>query len=268
MKKNLLRGAAAIAIAAAAGSAFAADLPARGGVVAPPPIITAPLFTWSGFYVGLNAGYHFQDNSASTVGTPGFVALGALVPRSLGVGKDGFIGGGQIGYNQQFGALVAGVEADIQWVDNERRGTAFTSAVPVGGLGFLTTSATSRTEYLGTLRARLGFVPMDRALLYVTGGLAYGNPRNEVGVVGSGAGLPLWAGSSNSTRAGWTVGGGFEYAFTNNITAKLEYLYYDLGRRTVTATPLNAAAAATGVAYVARFENQGHIVRAGVNWKF
>ncbi len=102
-------------------------------------------------------------------------------------------------------------------------------------------------------------------MLYVTGGLAYGNPRNDAFVT-----TPIgqaWAGSSNSTRAGWTVGGGAEYAFTNNITAKIEYLYYDLGRTTVTATQF-AGPVVPGVAYQARFENTGQLVRAGVNFKF
>ncbi len=265
MKNGLLRGVAAVAMLSAAGAAFAADLPNRREVFAPAasPVIVPPTFTWSGFYVGVNAGYNFRDNSATTVGTPGFVALGAAVPGSLSVGRDGFIGGAQIGWNQQYGNVVAGVEADFQGLESQRRGSSFTSPA----LGGLTTAATSRMDYFGTVRARLGYVPMDRLMIYVTGGLAYGNPRNDAAVGAAGTGA-LWAGSSDATRFGWTVGGGLEYALTNQWTAKLEYLYYDLGRRTVTANPINAAAAATGVAYQARFENTGQIVRAGVNYKF
>jgi outer membrane immunogenic protein len=262
MKTFLISGAAVLALTAVAGPAFAADLPGRRAVVSAPPVIVPPTFIWTGFYAGLNAGYNVGRNDANTVGTPGFVALGAAVPASLRTGKDGFIGGGQVGYNQQFGMFIAGVEADLQYVDG-KRATAFTSPA----LGGLTTTAGTETTYLGTLRARLGVTPVDRLMLYVTGGLAYGNPNNTASVVAAGPGA-VWGGSSDSTRLGFAVGGGAEYALTNNWTAKIEYMYYDLGRRTVTASPLNAAALGTGVAYQARFENTGQIVRAGVNYKF
>jgi outer membrane immunogenic protein len=262
MKNYLLGGAAALIGLMGAGVAGAADLPARTGPV-PAPVMYSTMFSWTGFYAGVNAGYHFHDNKATTTGTPAFVALGTLVPGSLATGKDGFIGGGQIGYNYQFGAVVAGVEADLQYVDG-KRATVFTN-------GPVATGAGSGLEYLGTVRARLGYVPMDRLMIYVTGGLAYGNPQNTA-VVTTVAPLPagLWAGSSDNTRFGYTIGGGVEYALTNNWTAKVEYLYYDLGRQSVTAGPVNAATAAAfpGVAYQARFQNNGSIVRGGVNYKF
>lgn len=263
MSHPLLRGVAAMALVAAAGSASAADLPNRRGVAMAPPIVAPPLFTWTGFYAGLNAGFNLRDNKAATVGNPTFLTLGASVPASLAVGRNGFIGGAQIGYNQQYGMFVAGVETDLQGIGNARRTSAFTGPA----LGGITTSASTDTTYLGTLRARLGVTPVDRLLVYATGGLAYGNVRNSVAVSAPGAGA-LWAGGSDTTRFGWTIGGGAEYAFDRNWSAKLEYLYYDLGKRTVTGVPLNAAATGTGAAYVARFENTGQIVRAGVNYKF
>lgn len=260
MNKFTIGGAAVMATLMAAGAAQAADLPARRGFV-PAPVVMAPAFMWTGFYAGVNAGYSFNDNKATTVGTPGFIGLGANVPGSLRTGKDGFIGGGQIGYNYQIGQFVLGVETDLQYVDGKRT-TSFTGPA----LGGITTAAGSELSYLGTLRARLGLVASERLMIYATGGLAYGNPNNTAAVAtGTGA---LWGGSSDATRFGYAIGAGAEYALTNNWTAKLEYLYYDLGRRTVTAGPLNAAATATGVAYQARFENAGSIVRAGVNYKF
>ncbi len=261
MKNVMMGGVSALAGLMAAGAVHAADLPARQGFV-PAPVVMAPAFMWTGLYAGVNAGYSFNDNKASTVGTPGFVALGANVPGSLRTGKDGFIGGVQIGYNYQMGNIVLGVETDLQYIDG-KRSSSFTSPA----LGGLTTAAGSELNYLGTVRARLGLVASERLLIYATGGLAYGNPDNTAAVVAVGPGA-LWGGGSDSTRFGYTVGAGAEYALTNNWTAKLEYLYYDLGRRTVTAGPLNAAATATGVAYQARFENTGSIVRAGVNYKF
>ncbi len=258
MKKFLIAGAAA---AAMTGTAFAADLPARSGPVAAP--FVPPVFTWTGFYAGLNAGYGFNRNDVDTVGTPGFVGLipGGGVPASLRVGGDGFVGGGQIGYNWQFGQTVFGVEADLQYAWAGR------SSSFVGG-GGLITSAGRDDGYLGTVRARLGFAA-DRFLIYATGGLAYGSFDTALSVTtAAGAGGPVWGGSSDSVRAGWTAGAGLEYAITNNWTVKLEGLYYDLGRQTITAAPLNAAAVATGVAYQGRVQNTGTIIRAGMNYKF
>jgi outer membrane immunogenic protein len=259
MKTSLLGGSVVLAGVMAASAAFAADLPARRGPVLAPAL--TPVFNWTGFYAGLNAGYSFNDNKAATVGTPGFIGLGAAVPSRLNTGRDGFIGGGQVGYLAQFGQAVIGAEADLQYIDN-KRATAFVSPA----LGGLATTAGSEMSYLGTLRARLGFAA-DRFLVYVHGGLAYGNPQNTAAVAAAGPGA-LWGGSSSASRFGYAVGAGVEYALTNNWTARLEYMYYDLGRRTVTAVPLNAAAAATGVAYQARFENNGSIVRGAINYKF
>ncbi len=261
MQKFLVGGAAALVGIMTVGAASAADLPARKGPIMAPAF--APIYSWTGFYAGLNAGFAFNNNKASTTGTPGFLALGpAAVPGSLGVGKNGFIGGGQIGYNQQYGLIVAGVEADFQYVDG-KRSRAFTDPATLGGL---TTRAGTELNYLGTLRARLGYSASDRLLIYVTGGLAYGNPQNSGGVVAVGPGAQ-WAGNSDKMRFGYTVGAGAEYALTNNWTAKLEYLYYDLGKQTVTATQF-AGAPIAGVAYQARYENSGSLVRAGVNYKF
>jgi outer membrane immunogenic protein len=260
MKKFLIGGVAALAMT---GVAAAADLPARKGPVFAPAL--APVFSWTGFYAGLNAGYGFGRNNATTIGTPGFLALAPVeVPNSLRVGGDGFVGGGQVGYNAQFGQVVVGLEADLQYAWGGRASSF------VGPLGVIT-SAGRDDGYLGTVRARLGFAA-DRFLIYATGGLAYGSFDTALAVgTAAGAGGPLWGGSSDSVRAGWAAGAGVEYAITNNWTVKLEGLYYDLGRKTITAGPLNAAAAGFGgggVAYQARVQNNGTILRAGVNYKF
>jgi outer membrane immunogenic protein len=263
MTKSLISGVAAAVGLLAAGAASAADLPARRGFV-PAPVLMAPAFMWSGFYAGLNAGYSFNSDKASTVGTPGFVGLGANVPASLAIGKNGFTGGGQIGYNYQMGNLVLGVETDLQYVAG-KGSQSFAGVAPP-----ITTSASRDNGYLGTLRARVGLVASERLMIYATGGLAYGAFQTDLQVTtAAGPAGPFWSGRSNSTRVGYTVGAGAEYALTNNWTAKLEYLYYDLGRNTVRTTPNAAAAGAfPGVAYDARVENTGQIVRAGMNYKF
>ena len=269
MKKLLVSSVAAFLVAAS-GAAFAADLPSRR--VAPSaPIFVPPSFTWTGFYAGLNAGYAFgASNEAKTNGTTGFSNLIApgIAPGALKVDGSGFIGGGQIGYNVQMNQLVFGVETDIQYVDN-KKSSSFIGA-PILGTQ-LNTTAQSELRYLGTLRARVGFVPVDRFLVYATGGLAYGDVRTTTSVSGVQAPALSWAGSKSDTKVGYTVGAGVEYAITNNWTLKGEYLYYDLGKQNVAATgnaAVRAVAALNGVDYLSRVDTKGHIVRAGVNYKF
>jgi outer membrane immunogenic protein len=265
VKKLLLSTVALVGLTMTAG---AADLPRRTVAPMVAPVVAVPVFTWTGFYVGVNAGYAFNaDSSATTVGTPGFQALVPLgiAPSSLDTGGDGFIGGAQIGFNYQFGLFVAGVEADLQYVDSGKRST-FVGA-PVLGTQ-LATSAESELEYLGTVRARLG-VAFDRVLVYATGGLAYGDVSLNASVNGVQVPAVAWNGSTSDIQVGYTIGGGVEYAFTNNLTLKAEYLYYDLGDQTVRTTPnALAAAVAPGVAYDARVETSGHIARIGLNYKF
>lgn len=264
MNKLLLSTVALVGLTVAAG---AADLPRR--TVAPvAPIVAVPVFTWTGFYVGVNAGYAFNaDSKAVTVGTPAFQTLipFGIVPSDLETGGDGFIGGAQIGFNYQFGAFVVGVEADLQYVDGGKQATFI--GAPVLGTQ-LATSAEAELDYLGTVRARVG-VAFDRLLVYGTGGLAYGDVSLRAGVNGVQAPALSWSGSTSDVQVGYTVGGGVEYAFTNNLTLKAEYLYYDLGDQTVRTTP-NALAAAVvpGVSYDARVETSGHIARVGLNYKF
>ncbi len=264
LKKFLLTVAA---FAALSSMAQAADLPRKSQPSFAPAV---PLFTWTGFYVGVNAGYAFGDGNTVTTGTPIFQTLIApgIVPSSLNTKANGFIGGGQIGYNLQFGSIVAGLEADIQFADLKKR-ASFTGG-PVLGTQ-LTTSAKSEVEYFGTLRARLGFTPIDRLLIYGTGGLAYGQIKTSGGVVGVQAPALAWSGSNSDTKFGYAVGAGLEYAITNNLTLKTEYLYYDLGKTTVNAVgnaAVRGVAALNGIDYVSRTENRGSIVRAGLNYKF
>ena len=193
MKKYLLASVAALGLVAA-GAASAADLPSRKGPIAAP--VYVPAFSWTGFYVGANAGYAWGNVNAN-----GFANVGNL---------DGFIGGGQVGYNYQIGQFVVGAEADFQGAD-------LSSGNNLGLVGV-------KTEYFGTVRARLGFA-VDRFMPYVTGGWAYGNVKTSIPAIGFS--------SDRSHTGGWTLGGGVEYAFTNNIIAGVEYLYVDLGEKNI-----------------------------------
>lgn len=192
MKKFLLASVAALGIVAA-GAASAADLPSRKGPVEAP--IYVPAFTWTGFYVGANAGYAWGNVNADGIANIGDI--------------DGFVGGGQVGYNYQMGQFVLGLEADIQGADLSSGNNLFGARV--------------KTDYFGTVRARVGFA-YDRFLPYITGGWAYGNVKTDI--VGFGS-------SDNSHTGGWAVGGGLEYAFTNNLIGGVEYLYVDLGEKRI-----------------------------------
>jgi outer membrane immunogenic protein len=260
----------AIAFTALTSASLAADLPAR--TAAAPPMMARPAFSWTGFYIGVNAGGAFSTKGdAKTVGSPAFVSLEplGLAPASLGTSSSSFIGGGQAGYNFQSGSIVYGVEADLDWL-NQKKTAGFTSAATVLGTT-LTTTATHNLDYLGTVRARLGVTPVDRLLVFATGGFAYGGVKDSGSVVANAAPAINWNGSSSTTAVGFAVGAGAEYAFTDNISFKAEYLYYSLGSHTNAAlgnAAVRAIPALNGVYYVSKTETAGSAIRAGINYKF
>lgn len=250
---------AAAAILALGSTAFAADLPARRGEVYAP---IAPVFTWTGFYVGVNAGAVFTDNNIRTSGTAPFTIGNVLAerrPSSISNDEVGFIGGGQIGYNYQIGSIVLGAEADLQYTD-------ISSDVSRVGTSGANSVFRQELDYLGTVRLKLGYA-MDRFMIYATGGLAYGDVSNRATFFS--AAIPSqvdYVGGKSDVEVGYAVGAGLEYAFTNNLSFKAEYLYYDLGSRKVAVNQQNFALAPGS--YVSRFDNDGHIVRVGLNYRF
>lgn len=184
----------------------AADLPSRTTAPAPAPYFAAPpVFTWTGFYLGVNAGYNF--GKVTSLGTRFGTTDGASV-------------GGTAGYNYQINQLVFGVEGDLDWVGARRT---------LNFVGPVTTKASLKS--LGTLRGRVGYAA-DRALLYVTGGYAGGTL--DTSIVDTPAGT---ASTSNAYRSGFALGGGIEYALTNQVSAKAEYLYTGLQKKTVFTVP-------------------------------
>jgi outer membrane immunogenic protein len=277
MKKLLASLAAFTALTAAAS---AADLPRRA---APPPIFTpVPVFTWTGFYAGFNAGYAF-DASSSNTGSTFIVPGGATVsgfPASATFreqNQEGFSGGGQIGYNVQFtpgSGVVVGIEADAQYLDFGRnRNTAFvTGGALRPGLYLTDPRGLSSLDFFGTVRGRLGYA-FDRVLVYGTGGFAYGSGSSDRSFGG-------FAGN-DSFRTGWTVGGGIEYALPTDsflnffrssaVTLKVEGLYVNLDRNTRNQGAfIIDAASNVPVAYnpVGRRDDEFAVVRAGLNYKF
>jgi len=227
MKRLLLAG---VGLAVAATSAFGADVPPARPLPMPrAPVTYVPFFTWNGAYVGLNAGYGFGKSqwtdTITQISTNKFSISGGMV-------------GGTFGYNWQLSTVVVGLEADIDW--SNIKGSTTVNCV--------TTCQTSNS-WLGTARGRIGYA-FDRFLPYFTGGAAFGAVKGSV----------TGFGSFSQTKVGWTGGAGLEYAFTDNWTTKLEYLYVDLGKATCN------AACSGGDPFDVTFKT--NIVRAGVNYKF
>jgi outer membrane immunogenic protein len=254
--KRLLIGIAAAASLIATG-ALAADLPVKTYTKA--PVYVDPGFDWTGFYIGGNIGYSWgQSRDTSTItNAAGTVLLTTTDKSSL----DGIVGGGQIGYNWQMQRMVIGLEADIQGTD-EKGSRAF-SLLPTGFFAGPTPPPTPFTlaqkiDWFGTVRGRVGVLVDPKVLLYATGGLAYGQvDSNET--VGT---IPVTFSGSN-THVGYAVGAGIEGVIGGNWTARLEYLYVDLGT-------MNGSFTLTPGTNVSSYSSRitDNILRVGVNYKF
>jgi outer membrane immunogenic protein len=257
---------------------------------APPLAVGNP---WSGWYGGVNVGY--LDGS-DTVGTDATIlstsalsngvdaaAMAAGATGRLSTGRDGFLGGAQFGYNYMLSpTILAGLEADIQGSSLKGNASATTNAPIATDFPdfFVTNIATSRSlDYIGTVRARLGATVTPGLLLYATGGLAYGEVKsstsvNQFAVTNFPPPPTAGSGSFSDVRAGYTVGAGGEWMFMSKWSAKLEYLYYDLGsanygtgvfgnNESPTSLPgfgIDAIATSSHVRF------NGNIVRVGLNY--
>jgi outer membrane immunogenic protein len=228
IRRLLLPMAAAVGLA---GPAIAADLPYSQGASAYTPV---PIFTWTGFYLGAQLGYAWVGNNLS--GWRPYYAF-----SGVNYAPNGIIGGAHAGYNLQFNQVVLGVEGDVE-------GTGINKSYGFGPVAY-----GSQIPVEGTIRARLGFA-LDRALFYVTGGAAFAGVTNT---------YQSWFGynSIGRSRAGWTIGGGLEYAIFNNWSIRAEYRYADFG--STTDYPY-AAVPGGGVTHHV-IENA---VRAGFSYKF
>ena len=227
-------------------------------------------YTWTGFYLGGNAGYGWGNADTDFHPLPNAVTFVNLAPTTLNPDPNGFIGGGQIGYNWQWNKwLVLGAEADFQGSDMEgskTRGPIIQNDGDVWPFDHSFITAHERTQWFGTVRGRIGFVPFCRLLVYGTGGLAYGNVDYSANTdFGFSIGFEKYQTAFSKTNVGWTVGGGLEYAISHHWSVKAEYLYYDLGdeSRTVNANP---PLPPFQVRY--NWETTANIVRGGLNFKF
>jgi outer membrane immunogenic protein len=227
--KKILIGAAALA--AFAGPAFAADMPAR--TYSKAPVYTAPavIYNWTGFYIGGHVG-------------------GAFAGDTTLHGSDArFLGGVQAGFDYQFAPnWVIGAEAQYSWLTGgNNNGVVFPGGTLV---------AVSNNNQIGSVTGRFGYT-WGPALLYAKGGYAW-RDNNNIAVVAAGA--PAAFTTDGSRKDGYTVGGGLEYMFAPNWSAKAEYQYYNFGNTTFTTGPADIVGT--------RFRNDEHTVKLGVNYRF
>jgi outer membrane immunogenic protein len=216
-RKMLLASVGAIALTGSA--AFAADLPSR----APPPVYLPPppIFTWTGIYIGGQVGYAWGTGRNQFNGFDPFFAPGVSLNNSVGGTPNGVIGGGNVGFNYQINQWVFGLEGTV---DGTSLSNTAVATFPDGS----TLTANSTADIQGSVRGRLG-VAWDRALIYATGGVAFGGFNTNLSL--SAPNVPFFASRSvSNTRVGWTVGGGIQYAVTNNWSIRAEYRFTDFGR--------------------------------------
>jgi outer membrane immunogenic protein len=254
--KKLSFGVAALFTLAASCSAQAADI-APVYTAAPAP----SGYSWTGFYAGLNAGGTWGSSAITTTLNPTPIpANNAAVAAadSPTINSSGVTGGIGAGYNWQTGIVVLGVEADFDYLGlkaSQNAGGAF----PVGNPGTFATSNSVQTDWLLTVRPRLG-VLFDRWLVYGTGGLAISNP--QFNSVKTDTFNQNEAASFSTIRAGWTLGGGAEYALASGWSLKAEYLYADFGSVSVSALE------GSKITYTHNVPLTANIVRGGINFKF
>ena len=264
MKKLLLATTAFVALAATAASA--ADL--RPAYRPAPP----PAYSWNGWYIGGNVGYSWGNakyDSTTSTSVFGVIVSGNSISESQKI--DGVIGGVQTGYNYQFGGWVWGWETDFQG-SGQKGGRTLTGALATAVGPVPATLVTDhKLEWFGTARSRLGFLWGQNVLVYGTAGIAYGQVKDSAALsVGVAPVTASAIATFKDVKAGWTAGAGIEGALGGGWSAKLEYLYIDLGK-----TELTSAAAVTvaGVGTVATNTTQtlrttDNIVRVGLNYKW
>jgi len=275
---------AAIAVSAAAVTqiAAAADLPVK----APAPV-AAPVHNWTGFYVGANIGGGWGNRNVDySPNDPLMVDFGA--PPATSFRTSGVLGGLQLGYNWQFNRnWLLGLEADFDGSGMDGSGAnSVVADFGPGGLVPFTQTANEKIKWFGTARMRLGYVPRDNLLAYVTGGFAYGRVEHNGIYVDNGIGTGInligpnfsflctaastcFSGSSSDVATGWTVGGGLEYAIWQHWTLKAEYLYVSLEGKSVTETAVSFSPGFTPASFNANYNRTSfNVGRVGVNYRF
>jgi outer membrane immunogenic protein len=264
--RKLLPGSMALIALGLSMPAMAADLEVGGPAYkAVRPVVRA--YDWTGFYVGGNVGGHWGTDKVTTVTDVDFEGLGAGAGAAIDAASPatlhprGFIGGLQAGYNLEGSGGVFGIEVDANWLGGSAT-RALTNIPVISPLDVMT--STTQATFLSTLRMRWGTtVWSDRSLFFVTAGFAFATLKttDSMGHIGN---TVITTTSGSTTEPGLTAGGGFEYAFTDNLSAKVEYLYVSI--KSVGTTIPTTGAFADSIAV--NHDYSDHIGRFGLNFKF
>jgi len=262
--------------------ASAADLPRKA-----PPAPFPPPPSWTGFYVGANIGGGWGNRDVGY--TPNDPLSAGIFPTGFPLTSfdmSGVVGGLQLGYNWQFNRnWLVGFETDFDWSDVRGSGSSpLSNPNLANGAPPLAINADEHIKWFGTVRARLGYLPTDNLLVYATGGFAYGKVEHTANIfngssfIFGGTAPPFalncltgvcYAGSSNHTSTGWTVGGGIEYAFWQKWTVKADYLYIRLDDSSVTMLATSVPIGAATPSINANFGRTNiNVARIGVNYRF
>lgn len=236
---------AALGASVALSPAVAADF---GGLKDP---YVAP-YTWAGPYVGLNAGYGWGSGHTDVTPLP----VGSGVAQIIDPDPDGFLGGLQVGHSWQTGAFVLGAELDIQ-----ASGIRGEATEDYAGRTEGTVTVEQKLDWFGTARLRAGVTPTTKSLLYVTGGIAYAHVGNEAITDFANVDYPA---DKTDVKTGWVLGGGLDWAYTSDISFRVEYLHMDLGTTHVTSDPIP-----DNPPYQTQydFDSKVNVVRVGMNVK-
>ena len=247
-------------------AALAADMP----LAPPPPPVAIPVYSWSGCYAGANVGGHWGADKITTTSSPNnfnfFGAAGAaffdgLTPTTYH--PQGVAAGLQGGCNLQMGSFVAGLEADADWLNGTLSRTVVAGANAFILPGDYLINSTKAT-FLATARARVG-VAVNRMLLYVTGGAAFGTIKTT-DTLGTFNGFGVATTDTSARRTGWTAGAGIEVAMGYNWLLRAEYLYVDLGTFDAAIACQFVCVDATDT--VVHHKYTDNIVRVGASYKF
>ena len=266
-----------VALAFVASQAVAADLPVKAPIRAP------AVYSWTGFYLGGHVGYGWSDATTKYTGDADVLTLvnaGAL-PVGYDVGRGGFAGGVQTGYNWQLNSLVLGIEADASRLSIGRNVSAqninpAAIALPIRGGGFLAlnqwdSTADLKADWVATVRGRAGLA-FDRWMVFGTAGVAWADVATSGTLLRSfpvgGAVIASWAGSTSQSKTGYVVGGGVEYAMTNNWLVRIEGLYYGFGHVNDVVQPAPGNILADAVPLNRTTDVNLAVVRLGLNYKF
>jgi outer membrane immunogenic protein len=225
-----------------------------------PPLVRSADYNWNGFYAGGNAGYG--------VGWDNFWHMGSFTPEKLAVSPAGALAGGQVGYNWLVAPhLLTGVEADWDWANQQHSScTQLCTTVSNAVLPAEVFSLNQKIDWLSTARVRVGYA-QAQWLLYATVGAAWSRVAENVSVQENSAITP--ASFTHQTKGGLAAGGGAEVALTANLSAKLEYLYVNLGDWSEMTGPINfGPVTGFGPPQVIHEHLQDHIVRVGLNYQF